>query len=178
MYDWVDGVLLRVEPEERTRPGSSFYRFVHQPREAILRALDEIFDVHVRLAERGWIACDFYDGSVIYDFDRKAVHLVDLDLYRQGPFYNGMGRMFGSSRFMAPEEFELGARIDERTTVFTMGRTAAVLLAPGSNGPIEVRRLRRPVRGRRTRLPHGPGSAVPDDGFVLPGVDEGTQRAA
>ena len=131
VYDWVDGVLLRVEPEERTRPGSSFYQFVHQPRKAILLALDEIFDVHVRLAERGWIACDFYDGSVIYDFDRKAVHLVDLDLYRPGPFYNGMGRMFGSSRFMAPEEFELGARIDERTTVFTMGRAAAVFLAQG-----------------------------------------------
>lgn len=131
VYDWVDGKLLRVEPEERTRPDSSFYQFVHQPREGILLALDEIFDVHYRLAERGWIACDFYDGSVIYDFERKAVHLVDLDLYRQGPFDNDMGRMFGSSRFMAPEEFELGARIDERTTVFTMGRAAAVFLAGG-----------------------------------------------
>ena len=48
--------------------------------------------------------------------------------------------MFGSSRFMAPEEFERGARIDERTTVFTMGRTAAVLL---SDGTLE----RRPFRG-------------------------------
>ena len=131
VYDWVDGRLLRVEPEERTRPGSSFYQFVHQPSEEILVALDEIFDVHDRLAERGWIACDFYDGSVIYDFERKAVHLVDLDLYKQSPFDNDMGRMFGSSRFMAPEEFELGARIDERTTVFTMGRAAAVFLAGG-----------------------------------------------
>ncbi|RKU07061.1 hypothetical protein C6502_17440 [Candidatus Poribacteria bacterium] len=51
-----------------------------------------------------------------------------------------MGRMFGSSRFMAPEELEWGARIDERTTVFTMGRTAAVLL---SDGTLE----RRPFRG-------------------------------
>ncbi len=137
VYDWVDGELLRVEPEERTRPGSPFYRFVHQSPEGILLALDEIFDVHVRLADRGWIACDFYDGSVIYDFERRAVHLVDLDLYRQGPFDNDMGRMFGSSRFMAPEEFELGARIDERTTVFTMGRAAAVFLAQG-----EVERAR------------------------------------
>ena len=40
--------------------------------------------------------------------------------------------MFGSSRFMAPEEFERGALIDERTNVFTMGRTAAVLLADGT----------------------------------------------
>ena len=47
----------------------------------------------------------------------------DLDNYREGPFTNDMGRMFGSTRFMAPEEHELGARIDERTTVFAMGRT-------------------------------------------------------
>ena len=33
---------------------------------------------------------------------------------------------------MAPEEFELGETIDERTTVFTMGRTAAVLMSDGS----------------------------------------------
>ena len=43
-----------------------------------------------------------------------------------------MGRMFGSDRFMAPEEYELGARIDERTTVFTMGRTIAQFLSLGS----------------------------------------------
>ena len=48
--------------------------------------------------------------------------------------------MFGSSRFMAPEEFERGACIDERTNVFTMGRTAAMLL---SDGTLE----RRPFRG-------------------------------
>ena len=40
--------------------------------------------------------------------------------------------MFGSSRFMAPEEIELGARIDERTNVFTMGRTIAVFLSDGT----------------------------------------------
>lgn len=43
-----------------------------------------------------------------------------------------MGRMFGSSRFMAPEEFERGTLIDQRTTVFTMGRTAAILLSDGT----------------------------------------------
>ena len=55
--------------------------------------------------------------------------------------------MFGSSRFMAPEEFELGTTIDERTTVFTLGRTAAVLMSDnslerepfsGSDGQYEV----------------------------------------
>ena len=43
-----------------------------------------------------------------------------------------MGRMFGSTRFMAPEEFELGARIDERTTLFSLGRAAALFLSDGT----------------------------------------------
>ena len=40
-----------------------------------------------------------------------------------------MGRMFGSTRFMAPEEFEKGRTIDERTTVFMLGRNLAIFLA-------------------------------------------------
>ena len=34
---------------------------------------------------------------------------------------------------MAPEEFQKGARIDERTNVFMLGRTAFVLLANSSD---------------------------------------------
>ncbi|MEM7335976.1 MAG: serine/threonine protein kinase, partial [Chloroflexota bacterium] len=48
------------------------------------------------------------------------------------PFINKMGRLFGSSRYMSPEEFELGATIDQRSTVFTMGRTAVNLLSDGT----------------------------------------------
>jgi serine/threonine-protein kinase len=33
---------------------------------------------------------------------------------------------------MAPEEFQRGARIDQVTNVFTLGRTAVVLLGDGS----------------------------------------------
>ena len=47
---------------------------------------------------------------------------VDLDTYRRGPSVNEVGRMFGSTRFMAPEEFEMGAVINQRTTTFTLGR--------------------------------------------------------
>jgi serine/threonine-protein kinase len=43
--------------------------------------------------------------------------------------------MFGSTRFMAPEEFQLGARIDERTTVFSLGRAAFVFLGERGTPP-------------------------------------------
>ena len=38
-----------------------------------------------------------------------------------------MGRMWGSSRFMSPEEYELGAPIDELTNVFLCGAIAFAL---------------------------------------------------
>ena len=140
VYQWVDGELLRVEAAMRDDPQSTFQRFRRLPSHEIIRALDLVYALHYQLAQSGWIAVDFYDGCLIYDFDHRELHIVDLDHYCKAPFINKMGRMFGSSRFMAPEEFELGARIDERTTVFTMGRTAAVLL---SNGTLE----RHPFRG-------------------------------
>ncbi len=63
---------------------------------------------------------------------------MDLDNYRDAPFTNTMGRMFGSTRFMAPEEHALGARIDERTTVFTMGRSIRELLPAASDSMAAV----------------------------------------
>ncbi len=140
VYQWVDGELIRVAAAIRNDPRSTFQRFRRLPSHEIIRALDLVYELHHQLAQLGWIAVDFYDGCMIYNFDHRELHIVDLDNYCNAPFINEMGRMFGSSRFMAPEEFERGARIDERTTVFTMGRTAAVLL---SDGTLE----RQPFRG-------------------------------
>ena len=41
-------------------------------------------------------------------------------------------RLPGSRRFMAPEEWQRGAWIDQVTNVFTLGRTAFVLLGNGT----------------------------------------------
>lgn len=40
---------------------------------------------------------------------------------------NDMGRMWGSSLFQSPEEYQLGATIDEVTNVYTLGATAFAL---------------------------------------------------
>ncbi|MEM7130440.1 MAG: serine/threonine protein kinase [Chloroflexota bacterium] len=132
VYEWCSGELVRCPNHIREQPNSSFQRFRRLPLTEIRNCLDVIYQLHKQLAKMGWIACDFYDGAMLYDFDRRVLRIIDLDHYHQGPFVNEMGRMFGSSRFMAPEEFEKGALIDERTTVFTLGRTAAVLLSDGS----------------------------------------------
>ena len=132
IYEWVDGELVGTSRARRTDPTSAFARFLALEPGERAAALDVVFRLHVKLAEQGWVASDFYDGSLIYDFARRRMYVVDLDSYRDAPFTNDMGRMFGSDRFMAPEEDVLGARIDERTTVFTMGRTVAQFLSLGT----------------------------------------------
>ena len=107
-------------------------RFRSLPVCEILDALDTILDAHVLLADRGFVASDFYDGCIIYDFDGRRVFLCDLDEYRHGPFVLRMDRNYGSTRFMAPEEFQRGAVIDQVTNVFSLGRAATVLLGDGT----------------------------------------------
>ena len=128
VYDWFDGELLGVSSARRDDPTSSFARFRALPPDVIAAALTSIYDLHAELARAGWVAVDFYDGCLMFDFESRELRVIDLDMYSRGPFTNTMGRMFGSTRFMAPEEFQLGARIDERTTVFNLGRAAFVFL--------------------------------------------------
>lgn len=129
VYRWVEGELLRAV---RGDTDSAHERFRRLPIEEVEAALADLFALHDRLAATGYVAVDFYDGCLIYDFAARVLHVVDLDHYRQGAFINEMGRMFGSSRFMAPEEFELGVAIDQRTTVFNLGRAADIFLGDGS----------------------------------------------
>ena len=80
------------------------------------------------IASQNYVAIDFYDGSIMYDFENGKTTICDIDFFRKQPCSNDMGRMWGSSRFQAPEEFQLGAVIDEITNVYTVGATAFALL--------------------------------------------------
>ena len=122
VYEAAVGELVNVPASRRSDPSSSYQRFAQLPAERLLGVFDVLVNLHVALAAAGWVAVDLYDGCLIVDVESGSLKVVDLDSYRPGPSLNDMGRMFGATRFMAPEEFELGAVIDERTTVFTLGR--------------------------------------------------------
>jgi serine/threonine protein kinase, bacterial len=122
VYEAARGELIGVPRRQRADPTSAYQRLAHSPASVLFAVLDTLIDVHVALAAAGWVAGDLYDGCLIVDFEVGSLAVVDLDSYRRGPSTNDMGRMFGSTRFMAPEELELGATIDERTTVFNLGR--------------------------------------------------------
>lgn len=119
VYGWQEGMALRGPDGER-----NMEKLRRMPLETVLAMLDGVFDLHVKLAEKGYIAVDFYDGNLLVDFIAGKMWVCDVDLYRKKPAVNDRGRMFGSSRFMSPEEFELHAPLTESTTVFNLGALA------------------------------------------------------
>jgi serine/threonine protein kinase, bacterial len=153
VFDWTDAVPLGRQYDRRAELESLT---VAQRADAVQQIIE--FSAHA--AARGWVAVDLYDGSVMVDPATGRVTLCDLDVYERAPLRNTMGRMWGSDRFMAPEEYELGAVIDEVTTVFTLGSLAHSFLGDdstqagaawtGSPEQLAVsRRATRPERGGR-----------------------------
>ncbi|GAK12418.1 protein kinase [Geomicrobium sp. JCM 19039] len=115
-FDWIEGVSLRK------------YSFETLPLHERLHMLTNIFTFHEHVEKKQFVAVDFYDASMIYDESSQTLKVCDIDLYEKIPYTNEMDRLWGSSRFMAPEEFQIGEELDARTNVYRMGATAFVLL--------------------------------------------------
>lgn len=121
VFRWVDAICMgRMYPEDHAR-------FMVQPAQAKLRIFGDIQRFMVHVAEKRYVAIDFYDSSVMYDEAADRTVICDIDFFAKQPYINRMGRMWGSSRFMSPEEYELGAAIDEVTNVYTLGAMAFAL---------------------------------------------------
>lgn len=116
IFDWADGECMGRMYEE------SHKIIMNLPLEEKLHIYAEVTDFMIEVAKMGYVAVDFYDGSIMYDLPTKKVTICDIDFFRKSPAVNDMGRMWGSARFMSPEEYEKGAVIDEITNVFTIGR--------------------------------------------------------
>ncbi len=131
---WLDGRLLYHSTvhggPDRTDPRSTWAQFRALPRPRVEDAVDALLDAHRAVSGAGFVAVDLYDGSMMYDFNRHRLRLIDLDDYRPGPFV-AHERLPGSPRFMAPEEYGGGTTVDERTTVHVLGRAVRLLLDAG-----------------------------------------------
>ncbi|MDR1600348.1 MAG: serine/threonine protein kinase [Oscillospiraceae bacterium] len=122
VFDWVDGVCAQsMYPED-------YRRFARLPLEVKERVFGDIMAFHAHAAGRGYVAIDFYDGSVMWDVENKRAVICDIDFYQKSPYVGSMG-LWGSTRFISPEERTDGAVIDEVTNVYTMGATAFCLFA-------------------------------------------------
>ncbi|WP_409274806.1 protein kinase domain-containing protein [Neobacillus sp. SCS-31] len=134
VFEWFEGECLHSHwsfggKAKYTNPESPFYRFKNLDFKKRLDALDTIFAFHTYVESQGFVAVDFYDGSILYDFKNHKTKICDIDFYRKSPSNNDLGEHFwGSTRSKSPEEFNLGSPIDSKTNVFTMGAIAFGLL--------------------------------------------------
>ena len=121
MFKWVDGDCMG---RMYTAQHKKFMALSVQDK---LKVFADILDFFEYIASQNYVAIDFYDGSIMYDFECGKTTICDIDFYRKQPCINDMGRMWGSSLFQSPEEYQLGAVIDEVTNVYTIGATAFAL---------------------------------------------------
>lgn len=117
IFEWTDAECIGY-PNPLTRQ-----KFLSLPIEEKLRVFDTILDFHAHVADKNYVAIDFYADQILYDFANKKTIICDIDFYQKSPYYGDKGT-WGSSNFISPEERTPGLRIDEITMVYTMGATA------------------------------------------------------
>lgn len=126
VFKWAEGECLfdhwNFEMYEKSNILPPRKQFKKLSSEKKLKAFDAVFDFLAFAESKDYVAIDFYDGSILYDFERDIVMICDIDLFRKKPVVNEMGEDFwGTNRLKSPEEYLLGAEIDSITNVFTLG---------------------------------------------------------
>lgn len=127
VFKWADGDCLfdhwNFETYQRNpQLIPPFNRFRQLPVSKRLQSAEVLFSFLDTVAKNGYVAVDFYDGSILYDFQSDTTTICDIDFFRKKPAVNDMGENYwGTKRLKAPEEYRYGADIDEATNVYTLG---------------------------------------------------------
>lgn len=127
VFKWVDGeCLFDYWNFEKYSNNSELIapreRFIKMPCDKKLNAFNTVFEFLTFIESKNYVAVDFYDGSIMYDFENDIVTVCDVDFFRKNPLLNDIGEDFwGTKRLKSPEEYTIGEKIDTITNVFTLG---------------------------------------------------------
>lgn len=127
VFDWFEGGCLfdhwnfdyYAQNPHIVSPYQQFHRLT--PKQKIDFA-NQVFHFLEKVEQKNYIAIDFYESSILYQFQTNCFKICDIDLFQKMPVQNNLGHDFwGSKRLKSPEEYTLGAPIDSRTNVFKVG---------------------------------------------------------
>lgn len=127
VFEWANGECLfdhwNFEKYQRdTTIKSPKERFKELPVSKKLKAVEVLFSFLQNVHQKGYVAVDFYDGSIMYDFSTDRTTICDIDFFKKAPVINDKGAdWFGTKRLKAPEEYIESCAIDEQTNIFTLG---------------------------------------------------------
>lgn len=130
VFDWEDGESCFGDKNP-----SLHEKFHALPAHKKVEVYEEVLRFHEHAAKCGYVAIDFNDYSILYDFDNGKTTICDIDFYARQSYINGMGRALGDPAVMSPEEYRIGGLLDEVTNVYTMGATAFVLFSNNDRSP-------------------------------------------
>lgn len=129
VFDWVDAVCAhRMYPLDHKK-------FKQVPLESRVIIFEDILDFHRCVAEKGYTAVDFYDGSIMWDFGNEQTVICDIDFYTKEKAYGNKALWGHMIRTSSPEERVDGVLIDEISNVYNMGAIAFVLFANSDSSP-------------------------------------------
>ena len=94
-HDWVPGRALRSPDEDRNSLSSTYHRFMQLSIEIRSQVYAEIVQLFLEIEGQGIIIEDFYDGCILYDFEREQAHVCDLDHIHHGPYILEKERQYG-----------------------------------------------------------------------------------
>lgn len=77
IFKWADGECMgRMYPE-------SHRRFMSLSNDVKLKVFADILDFMKYIAEQNFVAIDFYDGSIMYDFENERTIICDIDFFQK-----------------------------------------------------------------------------------------------
>lgn len=145
VFEWADGDCLFDHWNFEKYMSNPMFkspktRFKELSVERKLEAVDVLFDFMKNVIQKGYVAVDFYDGSLMYDFEKNKMTICDIDFFKKAPVVNDIGEdWFGTKRLKAPEEYVLGSAIDEQTNIFTLGALILEIFGEFTDSDIERR---------------------------------------
>lgn len=145
VFEWANGECLfdhwNFETYQRdTTIKSPKEKFINLSVSKKLKATEVLFSFLQNVNRKGYVAVDFYDGSLMYDFIADVITICDIDFFRKAPVINDKGiEWFGTKRLKAPEEYIEGSVIDEQTNIFTLGALIFEFFGSFSDEEIHLR---------------------------------------
>ncbi len=144
VFEWADGECLFDHWNfEKYKTDSTIKspkeKFKELPPGKKIIVTDVLFSFLDNVNKKGYVAVDFYDGSIMYNFKTDHMKICDIDLYRKASVINDMDDWYGTKRLKAPEEYVKGSVIDVQTNIFTLGALVFEFFGNFSASEIEKR---------------------------------------
>lgn len=145
IYEWVDGECLfdhwnfdlYNENPNLIPPAEKFKSLSLNKK---LDVIDKLFTFFITVTKSGYATVDFYDSSIMYNFNTNEVYFCDIDMFKKIPFTNTYGTQYpGTKRLKAPEHNEMNALIDEKSNQFTLGAIIFDMLSEKDEANIKRR---------------------------------------